>query len=48
MKHASRKAAAAAFRSIPEPDAASGALGMVLGLPALVALIFTLSAMGVL
>ena len=47
LNTSARKAAAAAYSRIPEPDAATGGLGMVLGLPALIVAVFTLSALGV-
>ena len=45
MKTIPRKAARAAYDRIPEPDALTGALGMVLGLPVLLVVIFAASAL---
>ena len=48
MKPQARRVAAAAYRRIPNPDAAQEAAGIALGLPLLLVALFALSAFGVL
>jgi len=45
MKRHARRAASAAYNRIPEPDCATEAMGLLVGLPLLIVTIFAVSAL---
>jgi hypothetical protein len=47
MKNTATRAASAAYKRIPNPNAAQEAAGIALGLPLLLVALFALSALGV-